>query len=107
MEAFVESTYGPQKPYRPQREGYVYFVQEEGGGPIKIGWATNPSKRLSGMQSGNPRRLRLIGAIAGERNLEGKLHTKFAKFRQTGEWFEPHPTLLAYIAKRTIQKEAA
>lgn len=56
---------------------YVYFVGEEGG-PIKIGWAKDPIVRLRGLQTGNPRRLRieyvLLGGIELERLMQEMWH---------------------------------
>ena len=53
----------------------LYFI---GGaqGPIKIGISVAPAKRLKGLQTGYPYRLRLLAV---------------------GEWFERHPDILAEI----------
>lgn len=78
----------------------VYFVQSVDGGLIKIGIASNVAARLSGMQTGSPVKLRVIGVIPDARStVEAELHERFATARRHGEWFEPTPELLAYIAE--------
>jgi T5orf172 domain len=76
------------KPY------YVYFVQAETLGFVKIGYAKDVKSRLSGMQVDNPDRLTLRGTIRiGGRHkaerAERELQKKFESFRVRGEWFKP------------------
>lgn len=89
----------PEGPLRPKTsEGFVYFVQAEGGGPIKIGFTGGSMKdRLVQLQNGNPRRLVCIGIVRGTRIHEGLFHTMFQMDRLVGEWFEPSPELLSVI----------
>lgn len=78
----------------------VYFIQSVTGGLIKIGVAGNPEARLGDLQIGSPVDLHLIGVIKGaEFRGEAELHARFASARVRGEWFEPTPELLAYIAE--------
>lgn len=98
MDADIAARHPDLKPYRPQRIGFVYFIQEGEDGPIKIGWAKDPRRRLASMQSGNPRRLHLLGAIKTKRRLlERELHDRFIEDHLTGEWFSPSSELLALI----------
>lgn len=98
VKSLLREIHGPLKKRKPQVAGYVYFVQEENDGPIKIGWAANPIKRLSSMQSGNPRKLQLLGAIkTRRRSLERELHEKFSIDRLSGEWFSPSAALIHFI----------
>jgi hypothetical protein len=76
---------------------WVYFVQGEGGGPIKIGSATNIQQRLRDLQIGSPVLLTLLHGVQGDYDLEYALHERFANDRLHGEWFTPSPELLAYI----------
>lgn len=82
-----------------QRTEYVYFVQVEDGGPIKIGFATNVSTRLAGLQTASPYPLRLLKAISGSRHREREIHQKFSedRLRPNAEWFQPSPALLDFI----------
>lgn len=77
---------------------FVYFIQAGEGGPIKIGWAYNPSARMSELQIGNPVDLRIIGAVYGDGELESELHRKFRRLKLRGEWFRPGRSLMTYIA---------
>jgi len=72
---------------------YIYFVQPEGGGPIKIGRADDPEKRLRALQTGSPIPLRLCRTVQAPPTWEIRLHYTFAAWRSHGEWFKAHPAL--------------
>lgn len=90
---------------------WVYFISEEDG-PIKIGYARRVGDRLRGSQTGNPRPLRLVGAVfvdegkyvmrgdlpTNAKRMEKDLHVRFASLRIRGEWFLPGDELIEYIA---------
>jgi hypothetical protein len=78
---------------------YVYFVQAGTDGPVKIGFTTSPSLRLSAIQIGSAKRLRLVCAVPGGRCLEMALHKAFAGAQMSGEWFKPTPKLVAMMAE--------
>jgi len=81
-------------------EQYVYFIQADENGPIKIGYtADDPKRRLSQLQTGNASALKLLGAIKGTAAHEKQFHTDLAEWRLQGEWFESHPTVLETIQK--------
>lgn len=85
-------------PRRPTKgTGWVYFVQAEPGTPVKIGYAANPTERLSGIQTGNPYRLRILLAVPGSREHEKMLHGHFYASRAIGEWFAETDELRAMI----------
>jgi hypothetical protein len=72
------------------RTGYVYFIQEVGGGPVKIGFALTPTDRLRALQTGNPRKLRIVRTVRCEfRAYERHLHRYYAPFHLAREWFKP------------------
>lgn len=100
MEEILEETYGPIKPYRPQKKGYVYFVQDAHG-RVKIGWSNDPMRRLTSLQIAHSDRLKLLGVVRAKRTLERKLHERFAAHRISGEWFEPDAELLTTISELT------
>lgn len=82
------------------KDGMVYFAQEEGGGPIKIGHTNTPlGSRISFLQVGNPRRINVLAAYPGDDAEERRLHRLFAKERLRGEWFSQSDRLMAYIGK--------
>lgn len=76
---------------------YVYFIEARESGAIKIGSTSNPTARLSALQTGSPVRLRLIGYTEGGEPEERRLHRLFEDSRSHGEWFKPTIDLLDYI----------
>lgn len=82
----------------PAREdGYVYFMQEDGGGPIKIGKSKEPKGRLRRLQTASHSRIRLLAVVQGYDMVEAQMHRRFAASRIRGEWFKPTHELLAFI----------
>lgn len=78
---------------------YVYFIRRKDGiGPIKIGSTRNVKNRLSGIQVGNPYKLKVIKEIYGEEFLEKQYHKKFDNLKLIGEWFKPDGRLLEFIS---------
>lgn len=84
----------------PARAGtcFVYFVQAEGGGPIKVGMSRSPSDRLRQLQTSHAERLRMARVVAVHESkaarMERNLHRHFADARLRGEWFRPVPELV-------------
>lgn len=76
--------------------GEVYFAQAESG-PIKIGFSTNPSRRIANIQTTLPERLVLIAAVRGTMRTELFFHHRLAAHNITGEWFQPHDDVLQAI----------
>jgi hypothetical protein len=72
----------------------LYLISEGPNGPVKIGWSRNSAARLTALQTGNPRRLRLLAAFEMEKDeairAEDFLHSELDVFelRLTGEWFD-------------------
>lgn len=75
----------------------VYFIQGETNPLIKIGIASDLNSRLSGIQTGNPDRLKVLATIPGGKEEEKIIHNKFSHLRIRGEWYKPEPDLLSYI----------
>lgn len=71
------------------RTTFVYFIQPEGGGLIKIGRADDPERRLRLLQCGSPVILKLCHKAEAPAEWEFRLHTLFQRYRKHGEWFEP------------------
>lgn len=76
----------------------VYFIQGEGGGPIKIGRAAEPYQRLSDLQTAHHETLRLLATAPLNVTAEKDLHRRFRHLRLRGEWFKAAPELLEHIA---------
>lgn len=77
---------------------YIYFIQAQGNGPIKIGFTGfNPRKRMVKIRSDCPWPVRLLGAIEGTVSQEKQIHLVLSRYKTQGEWFEPHPIVLAAV----------
>lgn len=83
--------------FAPGYEGFVYFIQAESGGPVKIGWSLTPVERRGQIQYGNPEVLRIIGLIEGSRDKEAEMHVRFAQSHVRGEWFADTGDLMRLI----------
>jgi hypothetical protein len=77
----------------------VYFIQEGKDGPIKIGVSTQARlrSRVRELQTGNHRCLRLLGSFGGGLPEERRLHRELWDHLLGGEWFAPHPEVLAAV----------
>lgn len=72
---------------------YVYFVQSQHGGAIKIGVSDNPEQRLIQLQTAYPHKLVIVKRIECDNRryadeLERSLHDRFQSQRLSGEWFD-------------------
>lgn len=80
-------------------EGCVYFIRSEKTHAIKIGFTAGQiENRLSALQTAHPYKLQVLATSRGNRESEKALHARFESLRLEGEWFKPHPDLLAYIS---------
>lgn len=93
-----------QKEYRLKKEanpkkykGFVYFIQGECGGAIKIGYSKNVTQRLKELQTGYPDILKVIKIIPGNEAREALIHEELAGYRLNGEWFRPDKFVLDKI----------
>ena len=83
-------------------DGFVYFIQEEETGNIKIGFSEkHPKGRLNDFQTGNSNKLILLGYIDGTIQDESNLHKEFSqeRIRRGKEWFKSSPRLKNRIEK--------
>src|SRR6185503_5451365 len=70
-----------------KRNQFVYLIGSNDY--VKIGIATNVKKRFSSLQTASPVPLKLLKSwrCANAWTKELKLHRRYARFRQNGEWF--------------------
>ena len=80
------------------RQGLIYFIQSGDAGYIKIGHTNDIRQRLTSLQTGSGEVLHLRATMNGTDNDEKRLHQRFKRARKHGEWFEPTPKLLTFIA---------
>jgi|LUMW01.1.fsa_nt_gb hypothetical protein len=81
----------------PGVSSFVYFVGPSGG-PVKIGLATSPDRRMKDLQIGNHARLRLWALIPGDSNDEAEFHRQLSDFKLTGEWFQPTAEVMSVVS---------
>ena len=73
---------------------FVYVIEREDNGHVKIGISENPAARRATLQTGSSSRLRIVHtAFAGDRaeDVELEAHTFLAARRLEGEWFAVSP----------------
>src|SRR5690625_8023545 len=74
------------------KTGFVYFMKAMDGNelsPVKIGVTKDIEDRISGVQTGCPYKIKLIGFIETEdyKMTEKFLHGYYSVQRTNGEWF--------------------
>jgi len=85
----------------------IYFAQVGDEGPIKIGKAINPAKRLIELQVSHYETIMLLGVMEGDRDVEVQLLEQFKLYRKRGEGCEPEEDLVQFIRQnaRPIKKQ--
>lgn len=82
----------------------IYFFIEDTNESVKIGRAKDIERRRKALQTGNPRKLQLLGWIRTDEGvdvaLEKSLHEEFSQQRGSGEWFELDPADVIPILER-------
>lgn len=87
-----------RRKWAANKHSKVYFIRAAGG-PIKIGKANRPESRLKELQTGHHAKLEIAATCPGGLDVEQAYHKRFAEFREHGEWFSPHPEILAEIER--------
>lgn len=75
--------------------GFTYFIRVDDA--IKIGFATNFNRRLSGLQTAHEKPIVVLAVVPASMADEFKTHQLFAHLRIRGEWFRPEQDLLDFI----------
>lgn len=85
----------------------VYLARAGEDGPVKIGYADDPQRRLVDLQVGNHLRLSLLRLFEGGETEERILHIRFADLRLRGEWFSFSRAMLGDLGLTEIIEETA
>lgn len=80
---------------------YTYFALGKVTGAIKIGRSRHPEFRISSLKTERNGEPAQKLAIIPDGDLELPYHRVFARWRDSGEWFAPHPDILAEIERLT------
>lgn len=84
----------------PEVEGTIYFFGCETTQEIKIGITSGRvEKRMATVQTARGHKINLLATVPGTTEFERALHDRFSQHRLRGEWFRPHPDILAYIGQ--------
>jgi hypothetical protein len=78
--------------------GRVYAIQVGESGPIKFGFTTDLRSRFFALQSGHPEKLKLLADAPGSVEHERAILRACVEHRLSGEWFSPHPAVLAAVS---------
>lgn len=70
----------------------------------KIGFSEKPEKRLRGIQTGCPYRIKLINKIIGLPADEKYLHRKFVSNKLHGEWFDLTDEILNHFSQDLLSQ---
>jgi len=81
---------------------WLYFIRAGADGPVKIGVAADPWKRLETLQIGNHEKLELLAICYSSVTEERLIHRILDGQRIHGEWFKPTDELMAAV--RQIQR---
>ena len=96
----VQAALGVLRDHRAQRrklaQGYVYCIGEEGRWyAVKVGYSVKPAARVAELQTGNSRKLVLLGAFEGTEADEAAIHQRYMADNILLEWFRPSRALLS------------
>lgn len=81
--------------------GQVYFLLHEPTQYVKVGFSTQPTKRLSGHAAAIPGKLTVLGVFPGGRYLERSIHEDLSDWLVPGhqEWFFYCPAVRDYLSR--------
>jgi hypothetical protein len=82
---------------------FVYAIYCPNKNEVKIGYATDPLKRLASLQTGTTDRLDIITTFSGGLEKEKQLHDTLKNYRVSGEWFTYNSKVREAIAKAFIE----
>lgn len=98
LDAFVEQAPEVSTRQKVRASTTVYFIEAETG-LIKIGASHNPDQRIKELRAMSPVKLTILATVSGRIGDERAYHKQFAAHRSHGEWFHPHPDILAEITR--------
>lgn len=81
------------------KSDFVYFMQGENGGTIRIGYSINPSKTLISLEKGYPDKLKILLVIPEDSEKAIQLQNKFEHLKLKGGWFKPDKEIFDEIEK--------
>lgn len=98
-----DMAYKMKEIYAEARDTATCYFIGTGNGPVKIGVSGKVKNRLRELQSGSPYKLHILAEVEGGYVAERRYHKRFSEHRLEGEWFAPHPDILAEIERLTTK----
>jgi len=86
-----------RRPPVTNHAGFVYFLRSRDR--IKIGFSSNPLKRLTVLKTGMSHGIDSVAVVPGTEREERRAHKYLARFRQNGEWFDAHPAVIKVMIR--------
>lgn len=80
-----------------ERSEFIFFIQGENGGSIRIGNSINPVFTLKKLQRGYPDKLKLLLVISETFRESIEIRDKFKKYRLKGGWYKPNKEIFDEI----------
>lgn len=74
----------------------VYIVEAVGTELVKIGFSSDPERRVKSMRTQCPFPIEVLACVEGDRVREKLFHRKFRHLRTSGEWFKKTPEVVAF-----------
>lgn len=76
----------------------IYLILCRATNMVKIGFAADPWKRISKIQSDTPHAVELLAVLEGDLSIERGLHQRFKAHWRRGEWFDFSKEIEAFAA---------
>lgn len=80
-----------------KKDSFIYFVLDTVNNAVKIGYSTNPKRRIHNLQSSTINPLKLIHTLQGDVKSEYELQERFWRDKIKNEWFNYSDDIKAYI----------
>jgi hypothetical protein len=95
------------------KNSIVYFIHDEEGGKVKVGFTADLAERQRQARTFNANRLVLLGTVQGDRKDESRIQQTFQSWHIQGEWFRADDAFLDAVrimvasrgTARTVQDE--
>ena len=92
-----------QKPVNAAPSIIYFLTCDAPDFPIKIGVASNLTRRVSHLQNALPFKIIVLATLAGSLLDERRLHRKFRHLKLRGEWFSRGGDLIEFIDAPTLE----
>jgi hypothetical protein len=83
-------------------KGFIYFIVNYQARKVKIGYSTNPQRRLKELLTANDGKLELAKVVPGTIKDERKYHQVFCHSKVRREWFKLTPEIEEFINRKVL-----